>query len=274
MTDAAAADPVLEDVPLERIDPPDVALRETMSDDGLEALIASLKALGQLQNLVLVRAGDRYRVAAGHRRTVALDRAGFTSARALVFPEGTPLEQAIKVDENAQQERVNPAAEATYYRWLLEHRCEGDVTRLAALVRRKEAFVLDRLDLTRGDAAVFAALRAGTISLAIALELNKVKTDRYRALFLSDAITQGVNAATVRRWRHELVRQERVQAAAADNAADPLPASSESAIVSIDECPLCGSSDDTHDMEYVRVHRSCRAVFRRQQSGAAGEGRA
>src|SRR4029077_12883844 len=114
--------------------------------------------------LVLVRAGDRYRIAAGHRRSIALERAGFTSARALVFPDGTPLEQAIKVDENAQQERVNPAAEATYYKWLLEKRTGGDVEALARLVRRKESFVLDRLDLTRGDEHVFAALRAGSIS--------------------------------------------------------------------------------------------------------------
>jgi ParB/RepB/Spo0J family partition protein len=249
-------------------------MRETMSDEGLEALVASMKALGQLQNLVLVRAGDRYRIAAGHRRSIALERSGIRTARALVFPEGTPLEQAIKVDENAQQERVNPAAEATYYLWLLEHRCAGDVEQLARLVRRKESFVLDRLDLTRGDAEVFAALRAGSISLAIAQELNKVRADNYRRLFLSDAISQGANAATVRRWRQELQRNERIQEAAAAERANPTPPSSESAIVSIDECPLCHSAGDQHEMEYVRVHRSCRAVFARQQAGGAGEDRA
>jgi ParB/RepB/Spo0J family partition protein len=270
MKPSAVPAPVDRSLPLEVIDPPDVAMRETMSDDGLEALVASLRALGQLQNLVVVRTGDRFRVAAGHRRRVALEKAGFTAARCLVFPEGTPLEEAIKVDENGTQERVNPAAEATYYRWLLDNRCDGDVAKLAALVRRKESFVLDRLDLTRGDEAVLGALRRGEISLAVAQELNRVRADTYRALFLDDARRQGANATTVRRWRDELQRTLHIQQAAAANQANPTPPSSESALVSIDECPLCHSAADPHEMEYVRVHRSCRAVFGRQQH-AGGE---
>jgi ParB-like chromosome segregation protein Spo0J len=211
-------------------------------------------------------------VAAGHRRRVALERAGFTRARCLVSAEGTPLEEAIKVAENDEREDVNPAAQATYYRWLLEHRCDGDVEQLARLVSRKESHVLDRLDLTRGDPAVLAALRGLKITLAVARELNKVRVGNYRALFIHDAISQGATSAVVRRWRQELERTLRINDAMAAEQEHPTPASSAAAIVNIDECPLCHSAKDQHDMEYVRVHRSCRAVFSRQQSGGDGAG--
>lgn len=271
MSDALHPTTSSRSIPITLIDEPELAMRETMSDDGLASLTASLKALGQLQELVVVQVGDRFRVAAGHRRRLALQAAGFTEARCQVWPEGTPLEEAIKVAENDEREDVNPAAQASYYLWLLENRCEGDVERLSRLVNRKESHVLDRLDLTRGDADVLDALRAGKIALAVARELNKVKADSYRKLFLEDAVRQGANSTSVRTWRQELERTARINKSLEANAANPAPASSESAIVSIDECPLCDSSDDPHDMEYVRVHRSCRAALRRQRNvGARG----
>jgi len=252
-------------IDLALIDEPELAMRETMTDDGLESLTASLKALGQLQELVVVQQGTHYRIAAGHRRYIALGRGGFTRARCLVYPEGTSLEEAIKVAENDEREEVNPASQATYYAWLLDHRAGGDVVRLARLVNRKESHVLDRLDLTRGDVDVLTALRAQSISLAVARELNKVRADTYRALFLSDAVNQGANATIVRRWRQDLERTTRINEAAAAGAFGAVPPSTEAGIVNIDNCPLCGSAADQHDMEYVRVHRSCRAVFSRQQ---------
>ena len=253
-------------IDLALIDVPELAMRETMSDDGLESLTASLKALGQLQDLVVVQAGARYRIAAGHRRRIALERAGFPRARCVVYPEGTSLEEAIKVAENDEREEINPAAQATYYRWLLENRTGGDVEQLARLVNRQESHVLDRLDLTRGDQDVLNALRAQSISLAVARELNKVRADSYRALFLQDAVNLGANSTTVRRWRQELERSLRIQESRADADTSGAGPSSESGIVNIDQCPLCHSAADQHDMEYVRVHRSCRAVFSRQQA--------
>jgi len=256
-------------IDLDLIDEPELAMRETMSDEGLESLTASLKALGQLQELVVVQQGARYRIAAGHRRYIALERGGFTRARCLVYPEGTSLEEAIKVAENDEREEVNPASQATYYAWLLEHRAGGDVARLARLVNRAESHVLDRLDLTRGDPDVLSALRGQTITLAVARELNKVRVDTYRALFLGDAVSQGANSKVVRRWRQDLERTTRINEAMTAGGDAAVPASTEPGIVNIDLCPLCHSASDQHDMEYIRVHRSCRAVFMRQQ--AAGE---
>lgn len=274
-------------VPLELVDEPELAMRETMTDEGLESLVASIKAIGLLQNLVVVRAGDRFRVAAGHRRRVALGLAEKTHVHVLAFPEGTPLEEAAKVAENTEREEVSAAAEATYYRWLLDNRFDGNAEAVATHVNRKLSYVLDKLDLTRGDPAVLEALRLpsqrkpdsalarafpdhdltriGQITQAVAKELNKVKEDDFRMLFLRDALAQGANATTVRQWRQARDQARRYQEAMAASGDNPIAPSEEAPIVSIDACPLCSSAEDQHDMEYVRVHRSCRAVFARQQ---------
>ncbi|MGB2711408.1 MAG: ParB/RepB/Spo0J family partition protein [Conexibacter sp.] len=288
--DLAALGVDVRAIPLGLIDEPALAMRETMDDERLASLAESIRELGQLQNLVVVAAGDRFRVAAGHRRRLALGLAGKSHAVCLVFPEGTPLEEAAKVAENTEREDVNPAAEATYYRWLLEHRAGLNVERLASIVNRKLSHVLNRLDLTRGDDAVLEALRApsqrkpdsalarifpdhdltrlGQITLGVAEQLNKVKSDTYRALFLQDALRQGANASTVRRWREELQRTERVNASLFEQAANPTPASDASPIENIDACPFCLTTDDMHEAIYVRVHRSCIAVHKRQLLGS------
>lgn len=248
------------------IDAPDVTLRETMSDAGLESLAESLRALGQLEEIGLVVTGERFRVVYGHRRRIALERAGFTHARALVFPAGTATEQAMKVAENAEQEAVNVVAQATYYAHLLETQANNDVRVLCQLVNRKESFVLDRLDLLRGDPEILQALRDERISQAVARQLNKVPNELYRRSFLADAVRDGWNERTARHNRQELARTLRYNEAAKANGGAVVPPSSESPLVSIDACPLCYSDADQHDMEYVRVHRSCRAVFQRQQA--------
>lgn len=258
-----AIDVELRRLPIDLIDEPPLAMRETMSDSGIESLVESFRRHGQLQNIGVVVTGDRYRVAYGHRRRIAAPIAGLTHLVARVWPEGTTDEEAIKVDENAEQEPVNAAAEATYYRYLLDERCEGDVGRVVALVRRKESHVLDRLDLTRGDENVLAALRAGVISLGVAQELNKVKEERYRALYLHDAAEQGLNVKQVRFLRQQRDRDRRITEVLESDDVKRIEPSREVGIGSMDACQLCKSSSDQNDMTYVKVHRSCLAVYNR-----------
>ncbi len=259
----------VELLPLDLVDAPALAMREVMSDDGLADLAESIKALGLLQNLVVVPEGGRYRVAAGHRRRVALEMAGKTHAPCLVFPEGTPLEEAAKVAENSDREAVNPAAEATYYRWLLDNRCDGDVGKLVTLTRRTENYVQGRLLLTEGYAEVLDALRAGDISLGVAQELNKIHHELYRQLYLNDAKTQGLSVAAVRQLRQTLARDLRVNEVLADHAASHVAPSTEAPIESLDACPFCQSTADQHEMSYVRAHRGCLSHFRRLSAAPA-----
>lgn len=256
----------MRSIPTELIDPPELAMREKMSDVGLEVLADSFRRHGQLQNIGVVVTGDRYRVIYGHRRRVAADLAGLTELVARVFPEGTPDEEALKVSENEEIEPVNAAAQATYYRELLDERCGGDVRKLIVLVRRTENFILDRLDLTRGDPKVLDALRHGRINLSVAKELNKVHEELYRGMWLHDAIHQGLNARALRVLRGNRDRDRHISEGAATSPPAPVAPSTAVAIEHLDACLLCGSPQDQHEMTYIRVHRSCQTMWFREKA--------
>ena len=253
-------------VPIELIDPPELAMRETMSEEGLDSLASSMRELGQLQAIGLVASGKRYQVIWGHRRRMAAPRAGLHELEAKIYPEGTSELEARKAHENFEQEALNVAAEATYYLALYNGAAGGDVDKVAAIVRQPVSRVLGRLDLTRGDPAVLQALREGTISLAVANKLNQCRDDGYRALFLTDAIRQGATARQVQAWVDDVKRLQRQTAAAAEaglTAEAPAPIAS---YVSMDACAICGSEGDQHEMEYRKIHSSCFRVLRRSQT--------
>lgn len=259
-------------IPVKLIDPPAIAMRETMSDEGLASLAASMRELGQLQAIGLLETGKRYTVIWGHRRRMAAPLAGLEELEAKVFPAGTPELEARKAHENFEQEPLNVAAEATYYLNLYEKVCDHDVDRVAAMVRKPVSRVLDRLDLLRGDPDVLQALRDEKISIAVAQKINQCKDDGYRKLFLTDAIRQGATARQVQAWVDDVKRMQRQQAAAVEAGVTTEEPPAIASYVSMDACVICGRTSDQHEMEYRKIHASCFRVLQRQAEPPAGNG--
>lgn len=257
-------------VPLEQIDPPTHAMRADMDDRALEELTDDVKRNGVLQPLGVFPINGRMRIIWGHRRFVAAELAGELAVPCRVFANGDVHEEDYKLSENRFREDVNPADEATWFADLLERKCGHEIEQLCALVGATESYINGRLDLLRGDERVLEALRAKSINLAVARELNKGKEPDWVAFWLKDAIDQGATAATVQRWR--MARDQQLRLAATNpadvqvdsNAAAPAP------IGSVDACGLCLLPDDRHEMEYVLVHRSCLKLHMRQMRATAG----
>lgn len=263
--------PELMRVPVALLNEPDIAMRQSFDPLQLEELVESIRAHGILQNLVLIRAGERYTVAAGHRRSIAAVLAGLDEVPALVFPEGTPAEEAMKVAENSARERVNPADEALYFNRLLTERCGNDTERLAGMVGLKLSFVEGRLDLLRGYPEVLEALQQRKINLAVAQELNRYKDAGFMKSHLSTAIETGARAKEVIRWRTDV---ERLHAnyPQPDTAPGAAPAPAMAAPPSM-ACLVCGESHDPYNLEMAYIHRGgpCKGLLRRALGPLAGE---
>lgn len=257
-------------IPLALIDPPDVAMRETMDDQKLDELAGDIKENGLRQPLGLRPRGDRFRVSYGHRRLIACGMAGELDVPAFILDDDDDEEENAKLAENWFREETNAAEEATYFAHQLEHRFGGDIEVMCRRLRVNESRVNGRLDLLRGDMAVYEALKARDITLAVARELNRMKDAGYRALRLSDAIRDGATAKVVQQWRTEDARTLEIQRATAEGRAPNIPASTEASIQSAETCILCVIPGDTTDLEYVRVHKSCLQVHQRQQRAGMG----
>lgn len=257
MTDAAPRRYDFRVVRLNLIDPPPVAMREKMDDRGLERLAADIKRNGVLQWLGLVPTDDgRFRISWGHRRYEAAKLAGEYDVPARIVDDEAK-EEEFKVAENAHQEPVNPMAEATYYAHLLEDKFGSDIDKLSAALNVPVSTINGRLDLLRGDPLIMHALRAETIKLGVARELNRMQDPGWRKYRLEEAIAQGATERVVREWRIRDAQTLAVQRAEASGEISATPPSTEAPIGSVDTCVLCLLPDDPNDMTYVKAHNDC-----------------
>ena len=197
------ADDTAKVIPLDLLDEPTIAMRQTMNPEKMQKLITSIERVGLVQSVVVVARGERFVIAAGHRRYVACRALNHTTIRARVYPEGTALEEAIKLAENSEREDVNPGEEAEYFRVLLTEQCGSDKDKLVELMQVSESYVDARLALLKGDPLVLAALKSEQVGLSVAQELNRFKRDDFRRMALEHAISGGATRNTVARWRAE-----------------------------------------------------------------------
>lgn len=252
-------------IAIELIDPPLVAMRETMDDRKLAELAADIRENGLRQPIGVRPVADRFRVSYGHRRRVACELAGEPLIPCLVLADDDDVEEAGKIAENWLREETNPAEEATYFARLLEQKYRGAIEPMCRALGVTEARINSRLALLLGHEFVLDALRAKRINLAVARELNKVKNEGYARLYLSQAIEFGATAAVVARWRIAREQMDKAAELEASGQIVTAPAESLTPAQSVDHCILCALASDPLEMEYVRVHRSCLTSWLRQQ---------
>lgn len=246
----------VREIPVELIDDPEHAMRETFDEDDLRELLEDVRINGVQVPLIVTPTGQRYRVIAGHRR-ISVARA----LRAVTVPcdvrePGDVDEEAIKILENDVREQVNAAEAGAYLMRLFETRANHDIDVLCSIVRRSRSYVDDRLLLVQGDADVLVALKSKRITFAVAKELNRVKDVGYRRLYLQNAIDGQASAKVVKKWRDQLELLAGAQPAtpSGDNSG---------AVVELEPppshlaCICCKMVENTNRLKLVYVHDYC-----------------
>ena len=163
-TPGVATGSMLREVPLARIRPNPFQPRNQFGEQGLSALVDSIKAVGILQPVLVREVGpDEYELIAGERRFRAARRAGLQSIPALVHQadDAMSLEEALV--ENLHREDLNPLDEAGAYQQLIE---EFNLTHeeVARKVGRSRAGVTNALRLFQLPPSVQRFVRDGQLS--------------------------------------------------------------------------------------------------------------
>ena len=114
----------------------------------IEDLAASLKTVGQIQPVVVKRAGEKYyQLIAGHRRLAAAHMAGLSSLSAIVLSVEDAQSKTIQLVENVQRENLAAIEVAESLHELMRH--EPNIQRLGQAVGKSEKWVKRHLALLR-----------------------------------------------------------------------------------------------------------------------------
>lgn len=256
MSEPQIAAPQIRHVLLSLIDDPALPSRTTMDEELLDELVASIRALGFISVVVLVVVGERFRVVAGHRRTMAARRAGLVSIPAIVYPSESAALDAIQHAENRNREALTVTDEAIWFQQLLEKYPAEGTDGLAARVGEKREYVEGRLALLHGCEHVFRALGDGAIKIGVAQQLNRVVDERHRLYLLDLAVRSGATVGLVTQWVHEW----KTIHAPATGTAEPAPVVATGGPVLGNEymrCKACGLTENVAHMQSLQIHDYC-----------------
>jgi len=176
--------------------------RQSISEDSLVELVASIREHGVIQPLVVTQLGDEYQLIAGERRWRAAQLAGLTTVP-VIIKETTPQQMLeLALVENVQRADLNPLEEAGAYRQLMD---EFGLTQeeVADRVGKSRTAVANTVRLLRLPEDIKEALAAERISEGHARALLSLPTPRLQRQALAVIEARGLNV----RQTEALVRQ-------------------------------------------------------------------
>lgn len=189
----------VQDISVDSIDEPAHAMRVDIDRDKVFELSASIKENGLINPITVRPVRDRYEVVAGHRRFLAHRYGGMPTIKCVVRNLTDTEAAAVMASENYDREDTNPIDDAANVVHLLEV-YDGDVERVAKIVRRSGGWVEDRVLIHNMPDYMKVPLKEGKLKLGVALTLNKITDDIDRESCVGMAISQGATNVTANYW--------------------------------------------------------------------------
>jgi ParB family chromosome partitioning protein len=170
------ADTLLE-VPLSSIEPNPNQPRKVIQDRNLHELVASIRASGVIQPIVIRRGAHGYQLIAGERRWRAAKLAGLEKIPAVLREASDAESLELALVENLLREDLNPIEEAEAYQKLL---ADFDWTQdeLAQRVGRDRSSIANALRLLKLPEPIQDDLRAGRLTMGHARALLSLMSSR------------------------------------------------------------------------------------------------
>lgn len=252
--------PETREIPLGLLDPPRNPSRVGMDDEALEELARDIRAKGLISPLIVARVTDRYEIVAGHRRSLAAQRAGLVAVECRVYPTYETALVGVQYSENRFRADLSAGEEAILFSDLLERECGGDVDRLCELLGEKRPYVEGRLILFEGDERVFQALLENKIKIGVAHKVNECTDELMRRYFLDAAVRGGATTAVVAGWIQDW-KQSIGALPQAGGAVATGPAPAPVPETNYFTCACCGGTENVHLMRPVNMHDYCKAAI-------------
>lgn len=247
----------IQTVDVDLIDMPEEIMRRTLDPDALTELSLSLKALGQLQPIVIKQNRDRYILCIGFRRLTATRMMGQTTIIAdIKDPQYDPAEAATLV-ENIQREQLPIVDEARAVRKMIDVHGWG-IPKTAQTLGKSESWVRARLDILRLPDILLRPLQSGELGLGVALELARIPDEHVRDVFTGYAVQGGCTLLQAQRWRTTAERD--IEAGYLDRNPEPTPPEpgEQRREVYVMECGLCNRQ---FPGDRVRIIKTCPRCF-------------
>lgn len=249
----------VESVPIEKIEVGEYAQRVEADDEGIGELAVSIRRVGLLVPIVVIRKGDNFVLVAGHRRVVAARSAGLQSVPAVVREDGGSEAKEVSFAENLFRKDLSPIELGAAIVDCLKQ-ATMTVPDLAAGLHRTDHWIRQQVAMMSWPDDVLEVVHDGTISVSAAANLAQVQDGVYREFLLRQAVENGASARTTAAW----LQAWRASAPAAEAITrEPVAAGvGVSPAVPQAPCIVCSNVFRTDELSHVPVCVGCIRTIR------------
>lgn len=245
-------------IPMESIEEPEKAVREKMTEEGLEELSKSIVLVGLINPVILRSKGNGYEIGKGHRRFLAIKLLGWEKIPAIIRDRDDKRERVERLHENLHREDMSPIEEGKTVRDLMS---EGGYSRkdVAKVCKKTESWVEGRLNLLTMPQELQDAVDVGALSIGAARELAGITDDAAREYHTEYAIKQGATAALCAFWRGrwELNKLVSDPSGMGEGIASMAPLTN---VITM-ACQWCDQEEPLHLMNHLRVCPRCTQIL-------------
>lgn len=218
----------------------------------MEELVSSIRDVGLIEPIVVEDLNNgKYRIWAGHRRSIACTILQKLDIPAMVYPQSDPALERIQFDENRKRNRLTDAEEIRVYMQFWQERQMG-VEQIAAFFDVAVSRVQQRLDIAAGDPHVYSLLQEGKLSVAQAAVISRIDHGGYRLQAIELATQHEFGGQAIHKWWQEEKRRG-VVAGVPDATVPGLVAIPQQFDVGTDLCNLGGEQTPLLESRLYRI---------------------
>ncbi|MBA7531435.1 Nucleoid occlusion protein [subsurface metagenome] len=250
------------DVLREKIELPDSMMRQSVSEEGLEDLVGSIKELGIINPLTVRKKDEGYELIAGLRRYMAADILKMEKVPVEVKRAGNERAEKIKMAENKAREDVDPIDEGMYFNKLMEM-FGWKQKQVAEKLRVSESYVSQRTSAVDWPEVLRMAVQGGQLSFSVCREFAGIRFPEELDRIIDQAIRSGVTPAVAARWRHEINRGDLLSEALEGKGVEAMAGAM--APEMLYSCQVCGGPGQEIGYKLIRVCNDCLGVIKTGQ---------
>lgn len=193
-------EPITKKVPMDLIDDPRIAMRTDVKDESIDQLMSDMQQVGLMEPILVRKAGERYEVIAGHRRTTAARLLQWPTIEAKIVDVDDDMALQMRTIENLSRKDVDPVDEACFIAEIMT-RTKKTPAEMATIVHRSPEWVETRLQVFEMPDYLQEHLKGKRIPLGAALELNQIKDENTKRYYSNYAALNGTSVSQAKQWR-------------------------------------------------------------------------
>ena len=184
------------EIDINLIDPNPEQPRRSFDSEKLDELAASIKSVGIISPILVVKSGERYMIVSGERRFRAAKRARLTHIPALIRDFDTLKRIEVALIENLQRADLNPMEEALGIKALMDE-CALTQEQAATQLGKSRSAIANTLRLLALDETTALLVADGKLSEGHARALLGIADDEKRASLARFAAENGLSVRQV-----------------------------------------------------------------------------